>query len=89
MLNSKRDSLISYISDAYKDLHGMRPRFYNWDVMTVAQLTSEANELSDALDYEINREKIELDRNMDTFMQFAPNADTAKRWIEQSLGEYA
>ena len=39
---TERDELCSYISDAYKDLYGMRPRFYQWESASLAFLRSEA-----------------------------------------------
>ena len=33
------------LSDKYKAIHGMRPRFYDFDAMTVAELESEIESL--------------------------------------------
>lgn len=43
---TERDELICYISDAYKDLNGFRPRFYNWNSMSIEELRAEADRLS-------------------------------------------
>ena len=42
----KRDSLISYISDTYKDIHGIRPRWMNLNEMSLAALEHEAENLT-------------------------------------------
>lgn len=44
--NTKREELINLISDTYKELNGIRPRFYNWDAMTEEDLEAEYSELS-------------------------------------------
>ena len=47
---SPRDSLISLISDLYKDLHGFRPRgLYNWGGMDIDDLGEEADYLAHLL----------------------------------------
>jgi hypothetical protein len=43
---TEREELISYICDAHKDARGFRPRYINFDSMTIAQLDLMANEMS-------------------------------------------
>lgn len=52
---TERDDLISYIWDAYKDLHGIRPRFMNFDAMSIEDLRKEADFLSESIGAEIRR----------------------------------
>jgi hypothetical protein len=44
-MNTERSDLISYVSDAHKDLHGFRPR-PDWDEITTADLQAWADRLS-------------------------------------------
>lgn len=44
---SERDDLISYISDTYKELNGIRPRWMPFDEMSMEELRAEAEKLDD------------------------------------------
>lgn len=85
----ERDRLISYISDGYKDAYGFRPRHYNWDAMSTAELTELADEISDAVCAEIKREeaaqKVAIEKFevlvADTIAMGAGDRATAIRWI--------
>lgn len=44
---SEREDLISYISDTYKELNGIRPRWMPFDEMSLADLRKEADKLAD------------------------------------------
>lgn len=54
---SYKDSLIDAISDTYKDVYGIRPRSYNWDAMSVADLSAELDMLDAQLAFEIESDK--------------------------------
>lgn len=55
-LDLERSLLIGSISDSYKERYGIRPRFYNWDEMSLA-------DLQEALDRLIpTEEELEADR---------------------------
>lgn len=41
----ERDSVCGFISDVYKDIHGVRPRHLNMAQMSIAELDSYAKEL--------------------------------------------
>jgi hypothetical protein len=56
-LRDKRDGLVAYIWDAYKDLNGIRPRWINFDAMSLEELEAEANSLSDAIGKEVAVER--------------------------------
>lgn len=42
---TERDELITYIWDEYKVVHGIRPRFCNFDELSLEQLIEWADEL--------------------------------------------
>lgn len=44
--HTRRDELASYISDTYKEVNGFRPRFYDWDAMSEAELIEVAEGLA-------------------------------------------
>lgn len=54
-----RDILSYEISDTYKDIYGMRPRFYNYKALSVVFLMCEADALMDELDRIIKEGNIE------------------------------
>ena len=45
MTNSERNETISYISDVYKDVNGIRPRNYNWEAFSDKELAKEYQKL--------------------------------------------
>ncbi len=51
-----RDMLIGSISDAHKDLHGIRPRWYNWDEMTTEALVGMLHGIALELDEQCKTE---------------------------------
>lgn len=57
--NDERNDLISYISDEYKGLHGIRPRWIKFSEMTLQELREEANRLEAEIKAEIARERKE------------------------------
>lgn len=55
--NAEREDLISYISDEYKGLHGIRPHWMPFREMTLAELKAEARKLSDEIEADLRRER--------------------------------
>ena len=53
----KRSQLISYISDAHKEAYGFRPRGYDWDNMSMDELSKWSDELSEECAREFEREE--------------------------------
>lgn len=78
-----KDDLIGYISDAYKDLHGIRPRFFDWDAMSIPELEAEADALSAQIEYEIHRDRIEMENALGAMLEYAPDFETAQRWAKE------
>jgi len=74
-----RDDMISYISDASKDLYGFRMR-YNFSAMTDQELIDLADSYSDDLQAEFAREDAEIQRIADSV---GVDAATVRRWQDE------
>lgn len=89
-----REELMDYISDAHKDAYGFRPRGYNYPEMTDAELEAEAASLSEAVNREITRERVEEAKCReaweasvsDTIKLGAADRETAVRWLLDAEG---
>lgn len=78
-----RDDLVGYISDTYKELNGIRPRFFDWDAMTIQELEAEADALSAQVEYEIHRDRLEMEAALGAMLEYAPDFETAQRWAKE------
>ena len=93
----KRQSLISYISDAHKDAYGFRPRGFNYAEWSIADLEDEADRLSVAVTKAIEAEKVQENRAVEAFEQSvqntiamgAGNRATALRWLTDAETFYS
>ena len=93
---SNREDLISYISDAYKDLNGLRPRYMDFDSMSEEELEQMARELSDAISEEVKMDRVReqnridsFERSISTMMELgAPDRESAIRWIMDANDVY-
>jgi hypothetical protein len=78
---SYRDELISAISDTYKDIHGVRPRHYNFAEMSDEEVEALSNSLYDYLDAEFNREAKEKEEFISASLEAGcPDRETAEKW---------
>jgi hypothetical protein len=77
-----RDDLTGYISDRYKELNGIRPRF-NWDEWSIEELEAECDRLSAQIEYEIHRDRIEMEQALGAMLAYAPDFETAQRWAQE------
>lgn len=86
----KKETLM-WISDLYKDVHGIRPRGYNFQEWSFDELTEFVNDLSDQAEadrkYEENMAKnaeIEFNNRIQEVIDLgAGNRETALRWMLQ------
>ena len=60
-VRSSRDIMIGNISDMFKDMHGVRPRHYNWNEMTDKDLEALEAEISAEYDDWYNEERVQDD----------------------------
>ena len=85
----KRWSLINYIYDGYKDAYGTRPRHYNFDAMSIAELEAEADRICDAVVETIDRERAVEEAAIEKFEASiasvievgAGDRETALQWL--------
>lgn len=86
---SRRDQLAATHYDMYKDVHGIRPRWMNYDAMTEQELEAELNQLSVELEHVIAEEKRAQEIAIEKFEKHVTNTicmgardrETALRWI--------
>ena len=77
-----RDDLTGYISDRWKELNGIRPRF-NWDKWSTKELEAECDRLNAQIEYEIHRDRLEMEAALGAMLQYAPDLETAQRWAQE------
>lgn len=78
---NEREELFSYISDAFKGVHGFRPRHINWREETVESLTA----IADSLHREIAEENEQEEAAIALTIQHgAADRATAIRWLQQA-----
>ena len=77
-----RDDLVGYISDTFKSLNGIRPRF-NWDEWSIEELEAECDRLSAEVEYEIHRDRLEMEAALEAMLEYAPDFETAQRWAKE------
>jgi len=88
----KRHQVVGYISDAHKDAYGFRPRGYDWDAMTMDELNQWADELSEEVAREVERDEARKSKALAEFKSLVQNTiemgagdeETALRWLTQS-----
>ena len=95
MTNSERNETVSYISDVYKDVNGLRPRNYNWDAFSDKELDeflADLNEQADDLYWKMRTEQVvsefkfkKLIKNTIAFG--AGDRETALRWLIQGYDD--
>jgi hypothetical protein len=87
-----RAGFASYISDEYKGLHGVRPRFANFDTMSDADLVQWADRIADAVDFEYARERErEAEDNAriaEVCASLGIDRDTYDRWMQDLPEEW-
>lgn len=89
---SRKEQLASIHYDYYKDVHGIRPRWMNYDAMSEADLEAELDQLGREAEVQAREEaeqqahaieRLEV-RIADLIATGAGNRDTAIRWIHQA-----
>ena len=77
------DEMYGYISDASKDVLGVRFRF-DYTQLSFAELEAECDYWSNQVAQDIEAEKAYEEETLQAFMQYAPDEETAKRWAEEA-----
>ena len=87
----EKNECLMWISDLYKDVHGFRPRGYNFDEWSFEELTKFVNDLSDQADEQAKQEKewaeiclVEFKKSLQNIIDSgAGDRKTALRWMLQ------
>lgn len=91
----EREFLSTYIYDEYKSVHGIRPRWMDFDAMSIEELRESANRLEQEIIESIAREKVEQEAATiefealitQTITTGAGDRETALRWLREAEGE--
>lgn len=89
---SRRDQLAATHYDFYKDVHGIRPRWMNYDAMTEAQLEAELEQLGKEADVQAKREAEQHAKAaedvehviLNLLMSGAQDRDMAIKWLHEA-----
>ena len=100
MKDFKRNEVLSYISDLYKDVNGVRPRFYNFHEWSDSELESFTDKLIAQLKENEELERLQEEADVKRFQDQvqktielgAGDRKTALKWLfsseEYDQGEY-
>ena len=80
----ERNDVMMWVSDLYKDVYGIRPRGYNFEAFSNAELESFVNDLSDELERDMAREKAAEEKAIKDVMSLGADKKTALRWLDQA-----
>lgn len=73
----------SYISDSYKEVHGFRPRWINFDIMSDEAVRALAERMDNEAREAQEREGRQHEEEIASMMEHgAPDRETALRWME-------
>ena len=86
---AEREDLFNYIWDAYRDVHGPRPRWMNFNNMTMQEMREVAARLEVDVKESIREDEIQLEKDLAayekmiqaTILNGAGDRITALRWI--------
>ena len=100
MKNIERSDVLSWISDLYKDVNGFRPRSYNFNEWSDAELEAFTDQLEAQLKEYLELERLQEEADVKSFEDQIQNPidlgagdrKTALRWLfsseEYDQGEY-
>jgi hypothetical protein len=83
-VQSYADEVHGLISDLSKDATGYRCRM-DFSDASFFQMEMEADYWASLIEEELTREDRAAEENLQAFMQYAPDEETAKRWAQESL----
>ena len=86
--DSQRDEVMMWVSDLYKDVYGCRPRGYDWDSFSNADLEDFVNNLMLLSDQQEADEKAAEERSIAKVMEMGVDKETALRWLDDADAHY-
>ena len=84
----QRDEVMLWVSDLYKDVYGYRPRGYDWDAFSNADLEDFVNNLILLSDQQEADEKAAEERSIAKVMELGVDKETALRWLDDADAHY-
>ena len=85
---TQRDDVMMWVSDLYKDVYGCRPRGYDWDSFSNADLEDFVNNLASLSDQQEADEKAAEERSIAKVMDLGVDKETALRWLDDADAHY-
>ena len=85
---AQRDEVMMWVSDLYKDVYGCRPRGYDWDSFSNADLEDFVNNLMLLSDQQEADEKAAEERSIAKVMELGVDKETALRWLDDADAHY-
>ena len=85
---AQRDEVMLWVSDLYKDVYGSRPRGYDWDAFSNADLEDFVNTLILLSDQQEADEKAAEERSIAKVMELGVDKETALRWLDDADAHY-
>ncbi len=80
----EREDVMMWVSDLYKDVYGFRPRCYNWDAFSNAELAKFVNDLLEESEREAQIEAAFVEKAIEDVMSLGADRETALRWLDQA-----
>ena len=80
----EREDVMMWVSDLYKDVYGFRPRGYNFDAFSNAELTEFVNDLLEESEREAEAEAAAVEKAIEDVMSLGADRETALRWLDQA-----
>lgn len=87
---TRKEQLAAIHYDFFKDVHGIRPRWYNYDAMTEEELEAELNQLNKEAEVQAREEEIRQKEAITHFedqlnnLADSTDAVTATRWLMEA-----
>ena len=85
---AQRDEVMLWVSDLYKDVYGCRPRGYDWNAFSNADLEDFVNNLILLSDQQEADEKAAEERSIAKVMELGVDKETALRWLDDADAHY-
>tara|TARA_R110002072_G_scaffold5769_5_gene36059 strand:+ start:149 stop:520 length:372 start_codon:yes stop_codon:yes gene_type:complete len=80
----EREDVMMWVSDLYKDVYGFRPRCYNFNAFSNAELADFVNDLAEESEREAKLESAAVEKAIADVMALGADKETALRWLDQA-----
>ena len=80
----EREDVMMWVSDLYKDVYGVRPRYYNFNAFSNAELADFVNDLIEEREREAQIESEAAEKAIADVMSLGADKETALRWLDQA-----